>query len=78
MAVDAESPHTLIFYESPYRLKAFLEDALVVYGDRQAAFANELTKLYENVQRGTLSELIAFVEKEEPRGEYVVVIEGKK
>lgn len=76
MSVDVESPHTLIFYESPYRLKPFLEDALVVYGDRRASFSNELTKLYENVQRGTLSELIAIVEEKEPRGEYVVVIEG--
>ncbi len=76
MAVDAESPHTLIFYESPYRLVAFLEDALAVYGDRPAALANELTKLYESVQRGTLSELIALFAEEEPRGEYVVVIEG--
>ncbi|MCB9418471.1 MAG: 16S rRNA (cytidine(1402)-2'-O)-methyltransferase [Ardenticatenaceae bacterium] len=76
MAEDAESPHTLIFYESPYRLKAFLEDALAVYGDRPAALANELTKLYESVQRGTLSELLALFAEEEPRGEYVVVIEG--
>ncbi len=76
MAVDAESPHTLVFYESPYRLVAFLEDALAVYGDRPAALANELTKLYESVQRGTLSELIALFAEEEPRGEYVVVIEG--
>jgi 16S rRNA (cytidine1402-2'-O)-methyltransferase len=76
LALDAGSPHTLIFYESPYRLKAFLADALTVYGDRRAALANELTKLYENVQRGTLSELLAFVEQETPRGEYVVVIEG--
>ena len=78
LALDADSPHTLIFYESPYRLKAFLADALAVYGDRRAALANELTKLYENVQRGTLSELLAFVEQEAPRGEYVVVIEGAK
>jgi 16S rRNA (cytidine1402-2'-O)-methyltransferase len=76
MAVDAESPHTLVFYESPYRLVAFLEDALAVYGDRPAALANELTKLYESVQRGTLSELITLFAGEEPRGEYVVVIEG--
>jgi 16S rRNA (cytidine1402-2'-O)-methyltransferase len=78
LALDADSPHTLIFYESPYRLKAFLADALAVYGDRRAALANELTKLYENVQRGTLPELLAFVEQEAPRGEYVVVIEGAK
>jgi 16S rRNA (cytidine1402-2'-O)-methyltransferase len=76
MAVDVESPHTLIFYESPYRLKAFLVDALEVYGDRQTAVCNELTKLYESVQRGHLSELIAHFETEEPRGEYVVVING--
>ena len=74
MAVDAESPHTLIFYESPYRLKAFLADALAVYGDRETAVCNELTKLYESVHRGKLSELIAHFENEEPRGEYVVVI----
>ena len=77
LAVDAESPHTLVFYESPYRLVAFLEDALAVYGDRPAAIANELTKLYESIQRGTLSELITLFTEEEPRGEYAVVIEGQ-
>lgn len=76
LAVDADSPHTLIFYESPYRLRPFLADALVVYGDRQAAVANELTKLYESVQRGRLSQLITHFEQHEPRGEYVVVIAG--
>jgi 16S rRNA (cytidine1402-2'-O)-methyltransferase len=76
LAVDKNSPHTLIFYESPYRLKAFLEDALTVYGDRHAAVANDLTKLFETVLRAQLSELIAHFEKEEPRGEYTVVISG--
>ncbi|MCP4424106.1 MAG: 16S rRNA (cytidine(1402)-2'-O)-methyltransferase [Chloroflexi bacterium] len=78
LAADAESSHTLIFYESPYRLKAFLADALAVYGDREAALANELTKLYESVERGTLSELPALFDAAEPRGEYVVVIAGMK
>ena len=77
LAVDQASPHTLVFYESPYRLRAFLEDALEVYGDREAALANELTKLFESVQRGRLSELLAGLE-EEPRGEYVVVIAGER
>jgi 16S rRNA (cytidine1402-2'-O)-methyltransferase len=76
LEVDRDSSHTLIFYESPYRLQAFLADALAVYGDRQAALANELTKLFENVQRGRLSELLAKLESEEPRGEYVVLIGG--
>jgi 16S rRNA (cytidine1402-2'-O)-methyltransferase len=76
LEVDADSPHTLVFYESPYRLKAFLEDAVEVFGDRQAALANELTKMYEEIQRGTLSELLALFDDEEPRGEYTVVIAG--
>jgi 16S rRNA (cytidine1402-2'-O)-methyltransferase len=76
LEVDLNSPHTLVFYESPYRLKAFLEDALEVYGDRQAAVANELTKLYESITRGRLSDIIAQLENEEIRGEYVVAIAG--
>lgn len=76
LAIDRESPHTLVFYESPYRLREFLVDALAVYGDRPAAVANELTKLFESVRRGTLSALIAQAEESEPRGEYVVVISG--
>jgi 16S rRNA (cytidine1402-2'-O)-methyltransferase len=76
LEVDRESPHTLVFYESPYRLAAFLRDALEVYGDREAALARELTKIHETVQRGRLSALLAQVETGGPRGEYVVVIAG--
>jgi len=75
--VDQDSPHTLIFYESPYRIKVFLADALEVYGDRKAALVKELTKLHEGVERGTLSELLELVEKTEPRGEYTIVIAGE-
>jgi 16S rRNA (cytidine1402-2'-O)-methyltransferase len=74
--VDENTPHTLIFFESPYRLKAFLQDALTVFGDREAAVANDLTKMFETVQRGRLSDLIQEVSKEEPRGEYTIVIKG--
>ncbi len=76
MEVDKESPHTLIFYESPYRLEAFLSDALEVFGDREAAIANELTKVFEKVERGRLSSLLEAVKQSRPRGEYVVVIAG--
>ncbi len=76
LEVDRDSPHTLIFYESPHRLRDFLTDALTVYGDRPAALANELTKLFESVRRGSLSELLAHLDEKEPRGEYVVVIGG--
>ncbi len=76
LSVDAASPHTLVFYESPYRIEALLQDALEVYGDRRAALAHELTKLHESVERGTLSELLAQVRRAKPKGEFVVVIAG--
>ena len=76
LQVDASSPHTLVFYESPYRLLAFLEDALIVYGDRPCAVANDLTKKFEQVLRGTISEILAELRKIPPRGEYTVVIAG--
>ena len=76
MAVDTDSPHTLIFYESPYRIIAFLQDALEVYGDRPAAVANDLTKKFESVIRGTLSEIVAEMEDMKILGEYTVVISG--
>ena len=77
LAVDADSPHTLVFYESPFRIGAFLEDALAVYGDRPAAVARELTKLYETIARGTLAELAAQFATGKQKGEFVVVIGGK-
>jgi 16S rRNA (cytidine1402-2'-O)-methyltransferase len=75
LAVDKDSPHTLIYYESPYRLRSFLQDALEVFGDRPAALAKELTKVFESVRRGRLSQLLAQLE-DHPRGEYVVLIAG--
>ena len=75
-AVDAASPHTLIFYESPHRLKAFFLDALTVYGNRRAAIANDLTKLFESVHRGTIEECLAYLENADLRGEFTVVISG--
>ena len=77
LEVDKESPHTLIFYESPYRLEGFLKDALEVYGDREAALASELTKMFENVQRGTILSLLESVSKGKLKGEYIVVIAGR-
>jgi 16S rRNA (cytidine1402-2'-O)-methyltransferase len=76
LLVDARSPHTLVFYESPYRVEAFLRDALEVYGNRPAAVARELTKLHETIERGTLAELLERVQKGKTRGEYVIVIGG--
>ncbi|HET6893049.1 MAG TPA: ribosomal RNA small subunit methyltransferase I, partial [Pyrinomonadaceae bacterium] len=77
LEVDKDSPHTLIFYESPHRLKGFLEDAINVFGDRKAAMAAELTKMFENVNRGTLSTLLNSFDDDKLRGEYTVVIAGR-
>ncbi len=76
LAVDLHAPHTLIFYESTYRIAAFLKDALEVFGDRPAALANDLTKMFERVERGTLSELLQSELVTKPKGEYIVVISG--
>jgi 16S rRNA (cytidine1402-2'-O)-methyltransferase len=77
LEVDQDSPHTLIFYESPHRLPAFLKDTLEIYGDRPAALANDLTKKFETVLRGSISELIEGLGDEKLLGEYTVVIKGK-
>lgn len=76
-AVDSEAPHTLLYYESPYRLVNFLKDALEVFGDRPAALANDLTKMFEKVERGTISSLLAATsEQTKLKGEYIIVIGG--
>ena len=75
--VDKEAPHTLIFYESPYRLEAFLQDAFEVLGEREAVIANDLTKIFEFVQRGTITSLLQWVTQQSKlRGEFIVIIAG--
>ncbi len=75
---DAESRHTLIFYESPFRLATLLEESLECYGDRPAAVCLELTKQFERVVRGHISELLAQFRGQKIKGEGVVVIAGKE
>ena len=69
-------PGTIVAFESPHRLKASLQDILLILGDRKVAICRELTKLYEEVFRGTLSQAVKHFT--EPRGEFTLVIEGKK
>ena len=77
MEIDKDAPHTLIYYESPYRLAAFLKDAQEVLGDREAALANDLTKMFETVERGTISSLLGWVERQAKlKGEFIVVVGG--
>lgn len=71
-----EEKRTLIFYESPHRVIAFLQDVLEVFGDRQVSVARELTKKFEEIFRGTVTEAIEKFQETSPRGEFTIVIEG--
>lgn len=67
---------TILFYEAPHRLKESLKDLYLVLGNRQIVLARELTKKFEEFLRGTIEEAITWVEENEIRGEFVVVVEG--
>ncbi|MBQ9773451.1 MAG: 16S rRNA (cytidine(1402)-2'-O)-methyltransferase [Clostridia bacterium] len=70
---------TMLFHEAPHKLKATLADLAATFGtDRRIALCRELTKLNEEIQRMTLGEAIAHYEENAPRGEYVLVVEGRK
>lgn len=75
-AEDKDKEHTLICYESPFRIGATLEAALEVLGDREAAVCIELTKLHERVSRGYLSDLVKEYENAKVKGEVALVIAG--
>jgi len=68
---------TLIFYEAPHHLLKTLEGLLSALGDRKIAVCKELTKLHEQVFRTTIGEAVRYYTENEPRGEYVLVIEGR-
>ena len=68
--------HTMIFYESVHRIKNTLHNMLDVFGDRKIAICREISKMYEEVSRGTISELLEIVDS--MKGEFVIVVEGNK
>ena len=72
----ASEPRTVVLFESPVRLAALLRDVRSELGDRRIAVARELTKLHEEVVRGTVSQILAAVEDITTRGEVVVVLGG--
>jgi len=72
-----EAKATLIFYESPHRLAESLKDILDVLGDREMALTRELTKIYEEVLRGKVSEIINQIGEKKLKGEITLVISGK-
>ncbi|TDE75566.1 16S rRNA (cytidine(1402)-2'-O)-methyltransferase [Streptococcus vicugnae] len=70
-------PETQIFYESPYRVSDTLENMLAVYGDRQVVLVRELTKLYEEYQRGSISELLEYIAENPLKGECLLIVSGQ-
>ena len=72
-----QEQRTMIFYESPYRVLKSLTQFVEAFGaDRQAATVREISKLHEECLRGTLAELIEHFTKNEPRGEFVIIVAG--
>ena len=78
LAALAEEPRTMIIYESPYRVAKTLRQLAEVFGaDRRCAACREISKLHEECVRGTLEEVAAHFEANEPRGEFVLIVEGR-
>ena len=72
-----EESRTIILYEAPHHLKATLAELMDALGDRKITLCRELTKKFETVMPTTLADAISFYEENEPKGEYVLVLEGK-
>ncbi len=72
----ADDTHTLIFYEAPHKLIVTLNDMLQYLGDRRISLCREITKLYEEVIRTTISGAVSYYQDKTPKGEYVLIIEG--
>lgn len=73
----AEETRTIILYEAPHRLQKTLQELLETLGNRNITLCKELTKRHENAFQTTLEEAVAYYEANEPKGEYVLVIQGK-
>jgi 16S rRNA (cytidine1402-2'-O)-methyltransferase len=71
-------PYTLVFLESPYRIVEALEDILLVLGDRRVCVAREMTKMFEEYWRGNVSGAVAYFKSQPARGEFTLVVDGKK
>jgi 16S rRNA (cytidine1402-2'-O)-methyltransferase len=69
--------YTLIFLESPHRLPAALQDLDTCFGSRQIAVARELTKVHEQIWRGTIPQALHYFTENDPRGEFTLVVSGK-
>lgn len=73
-----DEKRTMIFYEAPHKLMGTLKDLYATLGDRKLSIARELTKIHEEVLRTTLGDAVAYYHGKTPKGEFVLVIEGKQ
>jgi len=73
----ADLHYTLIFLESPHRIVESLEDLLSILGDRKICVAREMTKLFEEYWRGTVSGAVEYFKSQPARGEFTLVVEGR-
>ncbi len=73
-----DEKRTMVFYEAPHKLTATLGDMLQYFGNRHIAIVREITKIHEEVQRTTLADAFERYSTEKPKGEIVLIIEGKK
>jgi len=71
-------PYTLVFLESPYRIVESLEDIFLILGDRKICVAREMTKMFEEYWRGNVSGAVQYFKVQAPRGEFTLVVDGKK
>ena len=72
----ANETRTMIFYEAPHRLRQTLFDLFRFFGDRKVSLVREISKIYEETLYTTLSQAMAYYEEKDPKGEFVLVIEG--
>lgn len=78
LEMEKDLPHSMIFFESPFRVAKLLASAYEVLGDRKAAVCVEMTKKFESIHRGLLSELLESFKDKKVKGEITVVIAGNK
>ena len=71
-------PRTSVFFEAPHRVRSMLQDCLEILGDRDMIFVREMTKIHEEVKRGSIRSILNDLEEDHIRGEFTLVVEGKK
>lgn len=73
-----DEKRTMVFYEAPHKLKNTLQDMYKYFGDREISLVREITKVHEEVIKTTLAEAVNRYEDEKPKGEFVLIVAGKK